>query len=63
MTELKNARVWYDLNTGRLQVTVQADQGPVELDLKHVTLRFEYGGGSSSETSIKAYPRRRDGNA
>lgn len=61
MAELKNARVWYDPNTGRLQVTAQADQGPVELDLKHVTLRIEYGSGSSSETSIKAYPGRRGG--
>ena len=60
MPELKNARVWYDLNTGRLQVTVQADQGPVDPGLKHVTLRFEYSSGSSTETSIKAYPRRRD---
>lgn len=60
MSELKNVRVWYDPNTGRMQVTAQADQGPVELDLKHVTLRIEYGSGSSSETSIKM-PRRRRG--
>ena len=59
VNELTNVRVWYDPNTGRLQVTAQADQGPVELNLKHVTLRIEYGSGSSSETSIKAYPRRR----
>lgn len=59
--ELKNARVWYDPNTGRLQVTIPAEpwQEFGALDLKHVTLRVEYGHGSSREHSIKAYPRRR----
>lgn len=64
MAELKNARVWYDPNTGRLQVTVQVENGYSygSLSLKHVTLRVEYGHGSSTEHSIRAYPRRRDGN-
>lgn len=63
MPELKNTRVWYDPNTGRLQVTVQAENSHSygDLPLKHVTLRVEYGHGSSTEHSIRAYPRRRDG--
>lgn len=64
MSELKNARVWYDPNTGRLQVTVPGDPSGRDMGVgpKHVTLRFEYSSGSSIEASIKAYPRRRDGN-
>lgn len=63
MPELKNARVWYDPNTGRLQVTVQVENGHPygDLPLKHVTLQVEYGHGSNIEHSISAYPRRRDG--
>lgn len=63
MTELKNVRVWYDPNTGRLQVTAQVPPVSQVPELKHVTLRMEYGSGSSSETSIKAWPRRRGSDA
>jgi len=59
MPELRNVRVWYDPNTGRLQVTAQGDPVAYRVpELKHVTLRFEYGHGSSVETSISAHPGR-----
>lgn len=61
MPELRNVRVWYDPNTGRLQVTAQGDPVArrIELKLKHITLRFEYGHGSSVETSHSAHPGKR----
>lgn len=63
MPELTGARVWYDPNTGRLQVTVQDDGHGRDMGvgLKHVTLRFEYGPGSSNECSINRHPRRQPG--
>jgi hypothetical protein len=60
------ARVWFDPNTGRLQVTIDAGPGGKRTDVKHVTVRFEYPGGSYDESQIgvprpASQPRRKGG--
>lgn len=52
MPEIENARVWFDPNTGRLQVNVQGPRPHGHVVLKHVTLRFEQGHGSNWETTL-----------
>jgi hypothetical protein len=56
MPEVENARVWFDPNTGRLQVTVQGPQPHSDVELKHVTLRYEQGHGSSYECTLNRRP-------
>lgn len=59
MPEVENARVWFDPNTGRLQVTVQGPRPRGDVHLKHVTLRYEQGHGSSYETTLnRRVPKR-----
>lgn len=60
MAELENARVWFDPNTGRLQVTVQGRQPNNNIELRHVTLRYESGHGGSYETTLnRRLPKKR----
>lgn len=46
------ARVWYDPNTGRLQVTIETPTSTNRTPLKHVTVRWEWPGGSRTETRV-----------
>lgn len=60
MTNIEGARVWYDNNTGRLQVTVPVPPHMPRPQAKAVIVRFEYPGTTSHVEQLIRVPRNRD---